>query len=119
MNIVRRLPPLVAFFNVIGYLDPRLLKIQWVDLDAIYTGQDSSYHAKYILAMDERSERIERIILRNGDTCNLMLSKIVKKKANKTRYYLTFERMVEHERIYSSLFIGCDLEQALLSFLLY
>lgn len=118
MDIIHRLPPLVGFYEVVKYLDPRLLQIQFYkDEKNTFSSQDMiAYSTRYVEGHDISGNLIYNIIIKNGCRLYLCLSQI--QKANgKHRYYLTFVKRNGCELHYSSLFAGKDMESAVFNYL--
>ena len=117
MDIVHRLPPLVGFYEVVKYLDPRLLQIQFYKDENTFLSQDMiAYSMRYVEGHDISGNLIYNQIIKNGARFYLCMSQI--QKANgKHRYYLTFVKRSGSALHYSSIFAGKDMESAVFRYL--
>lgn len=121
MDIVHRLPPLVGLYEVVKFLDPRLLQIQFYKNENPFTScVPFSYSPRYVEGHDTSGNLIYNRIKKNGTHLYLLMSQI-KKKNGKHRYYLTFVKeqwtSIEIELRYSSIYAGKDMESAVFKYL--
>ena len=121
MEIVHRLPPLVGLYEVVKYLDPRLLQIQFYKNENPFTScVPFSYSPRYVEGHDTSGNLIYNRIKKNGTPFYLLMSQI-KKPKGRHRYYLTFveEQWIcsEIELKYSSIYAGKDMESAVFKYL--
>tara|TARA_B100001063_G_scaffold246840_1_gene287937 strand:+ start:3579 stop:4073 length:495 start_codon:yes stop_codon:yes gene_type:complete len=144
MYLARRLPPLVGMYEVIKYLDPRLINPEFRepgeyirDIQGDY--DDVNHGTSYYVAYDKKTdEAIKDYIKIKGKTFAILLSCIYAKK--KTRYYITFEYYTEEPYscdcrdpecddytcgtmarnfTYQCEYVGYDLEKAIFCYLDY
>ena len=115
MDIVQRLPTTVGLYDVVKYLDPRLLQIQFYKNENMFANRDIfSYSPRYVEGHDISGNLIYNLIKKNGKMFYLLLSQI-RKRNGKHRYYLTF---VESEmQQYSSIYSGNDMGSAVFQYL--
>lgn len=107
MDIVHRLPPLVGLYEVVKFLDPRLLQIQFYKNESMF-----SYSSHYVEGHDIYGNLIYNMIKKNGRRYYLLLSQI----KNTDTYYLTFVEE-EDKGKYNSIFAGKDMESAVFQYL--
>ena len=105
MDIVHRLPPLVGIYEVVKFLDPRLLQIQFYKNESMF-----SYSSHYVEGHDIYGNLIYNMIKKNGRRYYLLLSQM------DTYYYLTFVEE-EDKGKYTSVFAGKDMESAVFQYL--
>lgn len=107
MDIVYRLEPLVGFYEVVKYLDPRLLQILFYKDESIVVSSDSHGH-------DISGNLIYHIIQKNEKSVYLLLSQ-TRELDGDLLYYLTF---IEKESSqYYSVFAGKNMESAVSRYL--
>ena len=112
MDIVFRLPPLVGLYEVVKFLDPRLLQIQFYKSETTFIASCGSL--RYMEGHDTSGNLIYNRITKDGISFYLLMSQI-QKPNGKHRYYLTF--VEERVGCYSSVYAGKELESAVFLYL--
>ena len=113
MDTVQRLPPIVGLYDVVKYLDPRLLQIHFFKNENMFP--DRHMFSRYVEGHDIAGNLIYSVIEKNGGTRFYLLLSQIRKPKGKHRYYLTF---VESEMLhYSSIYTGKDMGSAVLRYL--
>lgn len=105
MDTVHRLPPSVEFYEVVKYLDPRLLQIQFYKNEHMFCSSP--------VAHDKSGNLIFDRIRKNGTVYYLLLSQEQEPNGGSHSYYLTF---VEEKGL-TSVFAGKNMESAVFQYL--
>lgn len=136
MDIINRMPPLLGMFEIVKFLDNRLVNPKFRDPDEYICQMrgfhnDVCYGLKYSLAYDKNDVVIKDSIRINNKFYQILFSCIKKKK--KTRYYITFESYTSepyhmedpydgpmcYTFTYKSLYVGNNIEKAIFCYLDY
>lgn len=106
MDIVYRLEPQIGFYEVVKYLDPRLLQVQFYKTECLF----SSNRPLYFEGHDISGNLIYNMIEKNGKSLYLLLT-----QTRELEYYLTFVEK-ESQESYSVL-AGENMECAVYQYL--
>lgn len=103
---VYRIKPVVELYEVVKYLDPRLLQIQFYKNNGLFSCNSPLYYEGH----DISGNLIYNIINKNGKSLYLLLCQSREQQDGNPEYYLAF---IEKETLQcSSVYAGKNMESA-------